>query len=167
MRTGPARPPRPFRPARRRTRAGSARDRCRILPRARAWPRPVPRHRCDSRRYLLCALLRHARWGLPACRPGAIGAPGGSGGSLPRANTGGCSIGADRVRRYVSQCPPLALQRTGDGGPAAAAVLAGRLAVGGVEDAAEVRRVLEAPAARARPHPALAGRGTRPLATSV
>src|SRR5436305_12670608 len=143
MRTGPARPPRPFRPARRRTRAGSARDRCRILPRARAWPRPVPRHRCDSRRYLLCALLRHARWGLPACRPGAIGAPGVPGGRSPGLTLVVSRIGADRVRRYVSQCPPLALQRTGDGGLAAAAVLAGRLAVGGLEDLAEVRRVLE------------------------
>ena len=36
----------------------------------------------------------HARWGLPACRPGAIGAPGGSGGSLPRASTrdGACRL---------------------------------------------------------------------------
>src|SRR5207245_224583 len=55
----------------------------------------------------------------------------------------------------------------GAGGLAAAAVLPGRLAVAGLEDLAEVRRVLEAPAARDGLDPALAERRVFQVAPAV
>src|SRR5207237_703555 len=58
-------------------------------------------------------------------------------------------------------------ERRGDGGLAAAAVLAGRLAVAGLEDLAEVRRVLEAPAPRDGLDPAMAERGILQVAAAV